>query len=85
MGKYIDIKYFIISLAIGLFYIYISDEHKQVIILYPTPDNKDEYQDSFQGNLNNRTYKNIQYFSWKNFSQTKKLRMTNKMNFTLKF
>jgi len=44
MGKYIDIKYFIISLAIGLFYIYISDEHKKVIILYPTPDNKDEYQ-----------------------------------------
>ena len=44
MGKYIDIKYFIISLAVGLFYIYISDEHKKVIILYPTPDNKDEYQ-----------------------------------------
>ena len=44
MGKYIDIKYFIISLAIGLFYIYISDEHKKVIILYPTPENKDEYQ-----------------------------------------
>lgn len=44
MGKYIDIKYFIISLAIGLLYIYISDEHKQVIIMYPTPDNKDQYQ-----------------------------------------
>jgi hypothetical protein len=44
MGKYIDIRYFIVSLAIGLFYIYVSDEHKQVIIMYPTPDNKDEYQ-----------------------------------------
>ena len=43
MGKYIDFRYFLISLAIGLLYIYISDDHK-IIVLYPTPDNIQEYQ-----------------------------------------
>ena len=41
---WIDLRYFIISLAIGLFYIYISDTQNKVIVIYPTPDNKDEYQ-----------------------------------------
>jgi hypothetical protein len=40
----IDIRYFLISLAIGLFYIYISDDYKKVIVIYPTPDNTDQYQ-----------------------------------------
>jgi hypothetical protein len=40
----IDIRYFLISLAIGLFYIYISDDYKKVIVIYPTPDNEEEYQ-----------------------------------------
>ena len=44
MFKYIDFRIFFISLAIGLLYIYISDEYKQVIIIYPTPDNISEYQ-----------------------------------------
>lgn len=44
MGKYIDFRYFLVSLAIGLLYIYISDDHRKVIILYPTPDNIQEYQ-----------------------------------------
>ena len=44
MFKYIDFRIFIISLAIGLFYIYISDDYKQTIIIYPTPDNVNEYQ-----------------------------------------
>lgn len=42
--KYIDFKIFIIALSIGLFYTYIVDTPKQVIVLYPTPDNIKEYQ-----------------------------------------
>jgi hypothetical protein len=42
--KYIDIKLFLISLSIGLFYIYISEEYRKVIVIYPTPDNIDKYQ-----------------------------------------
>lgn len=44
ISKYIDIKIFIVALSIGLLYTYISDEGKQVIVLYPTPDNIKEYQ-----------------------------------------
>jgi hypothetical protein len=43
-GKYIDLKYFIASLALGLFYIYISDEYRKVVVLYPTPENMQRYQ-----------------------------------------
>jgi len=42
--KYIDIKLFLISLSVGLFYIYISEEYKKVIVIYPTPKNIDKYQ-----------------------------------------
>ena len=44
MFKFIDFRIFLISLAIGLFYIYISGDNKKIIIIYPTPDNVDEYQ-----------------------------------------
>lgn len=44
MFKFIDIRIFLISLAIGLFYIYITGDNKKVIIIYPTPDNINEYQ-----------------------------------------
>ncbi len=42
--KYIDFKIFIITLSIGLFYTYITDDYKKVIVLYPTPENIKEYQ-----------------------------------------
>ncbi len=42
--KYIDLKIFIVALSIGLFYTYITDDYKKVIVLYPTPDNIKEYQ-----------------------------------------
>ncbi len=42
--KFIDFKVFIITLSIGLFYTYITDDYKKVIVLYPTPDNIKEYQ-----------------------------------------
>lgn len=41
--KMIDFRYFLVSLCIGLFYIYISDEYKKVIVLNPTPHNLDKY------------------------------------------
>jgi hypothetical protein len=42
--KYINLKIFIISLAVGLFYIYITDEYKPIMVIYPTPENIKEYQ-----------------------------------------
>jgi hypothetical protein len=42
--KFIDFKTFIVALSIGLFYTYITDDYKKVIVLYPTPDNIKEYQ-----------------------------------------
>jgi len=42
--KYIDFKIFIVALSIGLFYTYITDDYKKIIVLYPTPDNIKEYQ-----------------------------------------
>ena len=51
MFQYIDLRIFLITLAIGLFYIYISDEYKYTIVIYPTPDNLNEYQ--FKDKSNN--------------------------------
>jgi hypothetical protein len=57
MFQYIDIRIFIISLAIGLFYIYIAEDYKKVIVIYPTPDNvkttqyKDRSNNCFSYNL----------------------------------
>ena len=57
MFKYIDVRIFIISLAIGLFYIYIAEDYKKVIVIYPTPDNikttqyKDKTGNCFSYNL----------------------------------
>lgn len=42
--NYLDIKYFIISLSIGLLYIYLSEEYKKIVYIYPTPDNVKKYQ-----------------------------------------
>ena len=37
--KYIDVPTFIIAFAIGLFFVYVSTPKKQIIFVYPTPDN----------------------------------------------
>ena len=42
--KYLNIKYFIISLSIWLLYIYLSEEYKKIVYIYPTPDNVNKYQ-----------------------------------------
>ena len=49
--QFIDFKVFLISLSIGLLYIYISEEYKKVVIMYPTPDNVDKY--IYKDNANN--------------------------------
>jgi len=46
--KYINIPVFIISLAIGLFFVYIYQAEKRVVYVYPQPDNIDyiQYKDA---------------------------------------
>jgi hypothetical protein len=46
--KYINVPVFIISLAIGLFIVYLSMEDGRKILVYPTPENADviQYKDS---------------------------------------
>ena len=41
--KLFNFKYFLISFSIGVLYIYLTEDYKKVIILYPTPDNVDKY------------------------------------------
>lgn len=40
--KYINIKVFLISLALGLLFVYLSTPDPTVIYVYPTPDNVDK-------------------------------------------
>lgn len=64
LTKYINFKAFLISFAIGLLYIYLTDDYKKIIVVYPTPMNKDEkvYVDKanncFKYNLHESTCSN---------------------------
>lgn len=42
--KYINLPIFIVSLAIGIFFVYIYQPDKRVIYVYPKPDNIDSIQ-----------------------------------------
>ena len=42
-SKYVDFRFFFISFVIGIFYIYISNEHKKVIVMNPNPTNLEKY------------------------------------------
>lgn len=46
--KYIDLKVFIISLAFGIFAVYVTMPDSKKIYVYPTPENVDllQYRDS---------------------------------------
>lgn len=37
--KYISFPFFILSLAVGLFYVYVSTPPPKIIHVYPTPEN----------------------------------------------
>ena len=45
--KFIDVKIFLISLAVGLFIVYITKPSSKIIYVYPNPSNIDkiEYKD----------------------------------------
>lgn len=42
--KYINFPVFFISLAIGMFFVYIFEDDNRTIYVYPTPDNIDTIQ-----------------------------------------
>ena len=46
--KFIDIKVFIVSLAVGLFFAYINSPKMEIIYVYPNPDNTNKilYKDN---------------------------------------
>jgi hypothetical protein len=47
LGKYIDIRFFLISFAIGIFFVYITLSESNKIYVYPSPENMNliQYQD----------------------------------------
>ncbi len=51
ISKYINIRVFLISFAVGLLYIYLSDDYKKVVVVYPTPMNLDKH--TYVDNANN--------------------------------
>jgi len=51
MFEYVSFPIFLISLAIGMFYVYVVVPSPRVIVVYPTPDNSNEFQ--FKDSANN--------------------------------
>ena len=47
LGKYINFPVFLLSLAVGIFFVYLFQSELNVVYVYPTPDNVDkvEYKD----------------------------------------
>ena len=44
ISKYINLPVFIVSLALGIFFVYVFNDDKKVIYVYPRPDNIDAIQ-----------------------------------------
>ena len=42
--KFISIPIFILSFAVGLFFVYISSSSNKTIVVYPTPENQNKVQ-----------------------------------------
>ncbi len=43
LTHYISIPIFLISFAIGIFFVYVGGTEGKEILIYPTPSNKDDY------------------------------------------
>ena len=43
MLNIIKFHYFVISLCVGLLYIYLNEDYKHIIVLYPNPQNIGKY------------------------------------------
>lgn len=43
LSKYIDLKYFIFALSLGLLYLHIMKDPKKVVLFYPTPHSFKDY------------------------------------------
>jgi hypothetical protein len=43
LKKAIHFPVFLISLAVGLLFVYLTESPKQVVYIYPTPDNVDKF------------------------------------------
>ena len=43
MLNVIKFNYFLISLCVGLLYIYLNEDYKHIIVLYPNPQNIGKY------------------------------------------
>ena len=56
LGKYIDFRIFFISLALGIFLVYLNQPTPTIIYVYPTPENvgRIQYKDKV-GNCYNFT------------------------------
>lgn len=44
LSKFIDFKIFFISLAVGIFFVYIQQPSPTIIYVYPTPENINNIQ-----------------------------------------
>ena len=44
LSKFINVPIFLASLAVGLFFVYIFEEEKRKIYVYPKPDNYEHIQ-----------------------------------------
>ena len=54
MSKYIDLRLFLISLAIGILLVYLYQPTPTVIYVYPTPDNVDKLLKVMKNVQNNK-------------------------------
>jgi len=44
LSKYVNVPIFLTSLAVGIFFVYIYEEDKRKIFVYPKPDNYEHIQ-----------------------------------------
>ena len=42
LGKYINFPVFLLSLAVGIFFVYLFQSELNVVYVYPTPDNENK-------------------------------------------